>query len=168
VRTVAAAALEAGRPNPTSSVMLTHVVSCAAGEIEENERRLCEQYGLEPGSARPVPLRPCRPPERMVDLLEERAERLGLASVILPGSNDVEASRSQCSRSEGLTPSTTHREAHRSRSVAIPTTGPPMSIPTSGASKIGVTEAEHPTVSRSEPVPLAVGRRRHCNHAPTQ
>jgi hypothetical protein len=26
----------------------------------------------------------------MVDLLEERAERLGLASVILPGSYDVE------------------------------------------------------------------------------
>ncbi|MGP8206176.1 MAG: hypothetical protein ACLQVK_08990 [Acidimicrobiales bacterium] len=30
------------------------------------------------------------PPGRMVDLLEERAERLGLASVILLGSNDVE------------------------------------------------------------------------------
>ena len=89
VRVVAAAALEAGRPAPTSSVMLTHVVSCPAGEIEDNERRLCEQYGLEPVPLGQCPFALVGPPERMVDLLEERAERLGLASVILPGSNDV-------------------------------------------------------------------------------
>ena len=90
VSVVAAAALEAGRPTPTSSVMLTHVVSCPPGEIEENERRLCEQYGLEPVPLGQCPFALVGPPERMVDLLEERAERLGLASVILPGSNDVE------------------------------------------------------------------------------
>jgi alkanesulfonate monooxygenase SsuD/methylene tetrahydromethanopterin reductase-like flavin-dependent oxidoreductase (luciferase family) len=43
----------------------------------------------------PVPLGQCPfalvgPPERMVDLLEERAERLGLASVILADSDSVE------------------------------------------------------------------------------
>src|ERR1700691_4834734 len=48
VSVLAAAAAEAGRPTPTISVMLTHVVSCGAGEVEENERRLCEEYGLEP------------------------------------------------------------------------------------------------------------------------
>jgi hypothetical protein len=69
--------------------MLTHVVSCPAGEIEDNERRLCEQYGLEPVPLGQCPFALVGPPERMVDLLEERAERLGLASVILPGSNDV-------------------------------------------------------------------------------
>ncbi len=87
---MAAAASEAGRPTPTSSIMLTHVVSCPAGEIEENERRLCEQYGLEPVPLGQCPFALVGPPERMVDLLEERAERLGLAAVILPGSNDVE------------------------------------------------------------------------------
>jgi hypothetical protein len=70
--------------------MLTHVVGCPAGEIEENERRLCEQYGLEPVPLGQCPFALVGPPERMVDLLEERAERLGLASVILPDSNDVE------------------------------------------------------------------------------
>ena len=90
VSVVAAAASEAGRPTPTSSVMLTHVVSCPAGEIEANERRLCEQYGLEPLPLGQCPFALVGPPERMADLLEERAERLGLASVILPGSNDVE------------------------------------------------------------------------------
>jgi len=90
VRVVAAAALEAGRPIPTSSIMLTHVVGCPAGEIEENERRLCEQYGLEPVPLGQCPFALVGPPERMVDLLEERAERLGLASVILADSNGVE------------------------------------------------------------------------------
>ena len=90
VSVLAAAASEAGRPTPTISVMLTHVVSCAAGDIEENERRLCEQYGLEPVPLDQCPFALVGPPERMVDLLEERAERLGLASVILPGSNEVE------------------------------------------------------------------------------
>jgi hypothetical protein len=42
-----------------------------------------------------VPLGQCPfalvgPPERMVDLLEEREERLGLAAVILPSTNTVE------------------------------------------------------------------------------
>jgi hypothetical protein len=90
VSVLAAAASEAGRPTPTISVMLTHVVSCAPGEIEDNERRLCEQYGLEPVPLGQCPFALVGPPQRMVDLLEERAERLGLASVILPGSNDVE------------------------------------------------------------------------------
>ena len=89
VHVVAAAASEAGRPTPTSSIMLTHVVSCPAGEIEENERRLCEQYGLEPVPLGQCPFALVGPPERMADLLEERAERLGLASVILLGSNDI-------------------------------------------------------------------------------
>jgi len=90
VRVVVAAASEAGRPAPTRSVMLTHVVSCRAGEIEENERRLCEQYGLEPVPLGQCPFALVGPPQRMVDLLEERGQRLGLSSVILPGSNDVE------------------------------------------------------------------------------
>jgi len=90
VSLLAAAATEAGRPTPTISLMLTHVVSCPVGEIEENERRLCERYGLEPVPLDQCPFALVGPPERMVDLLEERAERLGLSSVILPGSNDVE------------------------------------------------------------------------------
>jgi alkanesulfonate monooxygenase SsuD/methylene tetrahydromethanopterin reductase-like flavin-dependent oxidoreductase (luciferase family) len=88
---LAAAASEVGRPAPTISVMLTHVVGCPAGEVEENERRMCEKYGLEPVPLGQCPFALVGPPERMVDLLEERAERLGLASVILPGGNDVEA-----------------------------------------------------------------------------
>jgi alkanesulfonate monooxygenase SsuD/methylene tetrahydromethanopterin reductase-like flavin-dependent oxidoreductase (luciferase family) len=90
VSVLSAAASEVGRPTPTISVMLTHVVSCPAGEIEENERRLCEKYGLAPVPLDQCPFALVGPPERMADLLEERAERLGLASVILPGSNDVE------------------------------------------------------------------------------
>jgi alkanesulfonate monooxygenase SsuD/methylene tetrahydromethanopterin reductase-like flavin-dependent oxidoreductase (luciferase family) len=90
VSVLAAAASEAGRPTPTISVMLTHVVGCPAGEIEQNERRLCEQYGLEPVPLGQCPFALVGPPERMVDLLEERAERLGLASVILADSNDIE------------------------------------------------------------------------------
>jgi alkanesulfonate monooxygenase SsuD/methylene tetrahydromethanopterin reductase-like flavin-dependent oxidoreductase (luciferase family) len=90
VSVVAAAASAAGRPTPTISVMLTHVVSCPARDIEENERRLCGQYGLKPVPLGQCPFALVGPPERMVDLLEERAERLSLASVILPGSNDVE------------------------------------------------------------------------------
>ena len=87
---MAGAAAEAGRPTPTMSVMLTHVVQCPAGDIDENERRLCEQYGLEPVPLGQCPFALVGPPERMVDLLEERAERLGLASVILAGSDDTE------------------------------------------------------------------------------
>jgi alkanesulfonate monooxygenase SsuD/methylene tetrahydromethanopterin reductase-like flavin-dependent oxidoreductase (luciferase family) len=90
VSIVAAAAAEAGRPTPTMSVMLTHVVQCPAGDIDENERRLCDQYGLEPVPLGQCPFALVGPPERMVDLLEERAERLGLASVILAGSDDTE------------------------------------------------------------------------------
>ena len=90
VSIVAAAAAEAGRPRPTMSVMLTHVVQCPAGDIDENERRLCEQYGLEPVPLGQCPFALVGPPERMVDLLEERAERLGLASVVLAGSDDTE------------------------------------------------------------------------------
>jgi alkanesulfonate monooxygenase SsuD/methylene tetrahydromethanopterin reductase-like flavin-dependent oxidoreductase (luciferase family) len=90
VSTLAAAAAEAGRPTPTISVMLTHVVSCSTDEIEENERRLCEQYGLAPVPLGQCPFALVGPPERMVDLLEEREERLGLAAVILPSTNTVE------------------------------------------------------------------------------
>jgi alkanesulfonate monooxygenase SsuD/methylene tetrahydromethanopterin reductase-like flavin-dependent oxidoreductase (luciferase family) len=90
VSILTAAAREAGRPTPTISVMLTHVVSCPAAEIEQNERRLCERYGLEPLPLDQCPFALVGPPERMVDLLEERAERLGLAAVILPGNNEVE------------------------------------------------------------------------------
>jgi len=85
---LAEAATEAGRPVPTTSVMLTHVVSCPAAEIEETERRLCEGYGLGPLPLGQCPFALVGPPERMVELLEERAERLGLAAVILPGSGD--------------------------------------------------------------------------------
>jgi alkanesulfonate monooxygenase SsuD/methylene tetrahydromethanopterin reductase-like flavin-dependent oxidoreductase (luciferase family) len=91
IAVLAAAASEVGRPTPTTSVMLTHVMSCRAGEVEENEQRMCEQYGLAPVPLGQCPFALVGPPERMVDLLEERAERLGLASVFLPGSNDVEA-----------------------------------------------------------------------------
>jgi alkanesulfonate monooxygenase SsuD/methylene tetrahydromethanopterin reductase-like flavin-dependent oxidoreductase (luciferase family) len=90
VSILTAAAREAGRPTPTISVMLTHVVTCPAAEIEQNERRLCEQYGLEPVPLDQCPFALIGPPGRMVDLLEERAERLGLASVILPATNEVE------------------------------------------------------------------------------
>lgn len=90
VRVVQAAASEARRTTPTISVMLTHVVSCPAQEVEAHERRLCENYGLVPVPLGQCPFALVGPPERMVDLLEERAERLKLASVILPGSNDVE------------------------------------------------------------------------------
>jgi alkanesulfonate monooxygenase SsuD/methylene tetrahydromethanopterin reductase-like flavin-dependent oxidoreductase (luciferase family) len=90
VAVLAAAATEAGRPTPTVSVMLTHVMSCPTGEIDQNERRLCEQYGLGPVPLGQCPFALVGPPERMVDLLEERAERLGLASVIMADSNGVE------------------------------------------------------------------------------
>ncbi len=90
VSVLAAAASQAGRPTPTISVMLTHVVSCAAGDIEQNEQRLCEQYGMEPVPLGQCPFALVGPPDRMVDLLEERAERLGLASVILADSGAVE------------------------------------------------------------------------------
>jgi alkanesulfonate monooxygenase SsuD/methylene tetrahydromethanopterin reductase-like flavin-dependent oxidoreductase (luciferase family) len=89
VSVLAGAAAEAGRPTPTISVMLTHVFSCPAADIDANERRLCEQYGLAPRPLDQCPFALVGPPERMVDLLEERAERLGLASVILTG-DDVE------------------------------------------------------------------------------
>jgi alkanesulfonate monooxygenase SsuD/methylene tetrahydromethanopterin reductase-like flavin-dependent oxidoreductase (luciferase family) len=90
VSVLSAAASEAGRPTPTISVMLTHVVSCPAEEIEDNERHMCEQYGLEPRPLAQCPFALVGPPERMVDLLEERAERLDLASVILSNGNYVE------------------------------------------------------------------------------
>lgn len=90
VRVLAAAASGAGRPTPTISMMLTHVVKCGAGQVEENERRLCEQYGLDPFPLGQCPFALVGPPERMADLLEERAERLGLSSVILTASADVE------------------------------------------------------------------------------
>lgn len=90
VSVVAAAAAGAGRPTPTISVMLTHVVRCRAGDVDESERHLCERYGLEPVPLAQCPFALVGPPERMVDLLEERADRLGLCSVILAGSDDIE------------------------------------------------------------------------------
>jgi alkanesulfonate monooxygenase SsuD/methylene tetrahydromethanopterin reductase-like flavin-dependent oxidoreductase (luciferase family) len=89
VSILAAAASGAGRPVPTISVMLTHVVSCPTAEVEETERRMCEKVGLAPVPLGQCPFALVGPPERMSDLLEERAERLGLGSVILTG-DDVE------------------------------------------------------------------------------
>ncbi|MGO9659349.1 MAG: hypothetical protein ACLP7F_13450 [Acidimicrobiales bacterium] len=45
VSVLVAAASEAGRPVPTTSVMLAHVVSCPSGEIEENERACANSTG---------------------------------------------------------------------------------------------------------------------------
>ena len=45
VSVLAAAASEAGRPTPTISIMQTHVVSCPASEIEENERACANGTG---------------------------------------------------------------------------------------------------------------------------
>jgi alkanesulfonate monooxygenase SsuD/methylene tetrahydromethanopterin reductase-like flavin-dependent oxidoreductase (luciferase family) len=72
------------------SVLVSAIRFCSQAEIETVERELCAGAGMEPQSLADCPYVFVGPPERMVEQLAERAERLRLRHLILrPFEHDV-------------------------------------------------------------------------------
>ena len=63
---------------------------CPDGEVDAVERELCASAGIAPQSLAACPYVFVGPPERMIDALAERIERLRLRHLILvPAEHDV-------------------------------------------------------------------------------
>ena len=72
------------------SILVSAVRFCPQAEVDGAEAELCRQVGMDPQSLGDCPYVFVGPPERMADLLAERAERLGLRHLILtPLDHDV-------------------------------------------------------------------------------
>jgi alkanesulfonate monooxygenase SsuD/methylene tetrahydromethanopterin reductase-like flavin-dependent oxidoreductase (luciferase family) len=76
--------LAAARPAPTTSVLVSHVVFCAAAEVEAEQQALCENVGIAPRSLDNCPYVLVGEPSRMAEAVTVWRERIGLSWIILP------------------------------------------------------------------------------------
>lgn len=73
-----------GNPDLTASILLSALVVCDDGVVEEEGAALCERVGLAPRSLEDCPYALIGPPERLVARIRELEERLGLDWLIVP------------------------------------------------------------------------------------
>jgi alkanesulfonate monooxygenase SsuD/methylene tetrahydromethanopterin reductase-like flavin-dependent oxidoreductase (luciferase family) len=83
-RSVRDSALEAGRPAPTTSVLLSHVVFCGPADVQAEQEGLCEKVGLAPRALDHCPYVLVGEPSRMAATVTEWRETIGLEWIILP------------------------------------------------------------------------------------
>jgi alkanesulfonate monooxygenase SsuD/methylene tetrahydromethanopterin reductase-like flavin-dependent oxidoreductase (luciferase family) len=76
--------LAAARPAPTTSVLVSHVVFCAAAEVQAEQQALCKNVGIAPRSLDHCPYVLIGEPSRMAAAVTAWRERIGLAWIILP------------------------------------------------------------------------------------
>ncbi len=83
---LAASALtaRAGARALTASLLLSGLVVCDAGSVDDEEAALCARVGLTPRSLDDCPYVLIGPPERLAERVRDRRERLGLDWLIVP------------------------------------------------------------------------------------
>jgi alkanesulfonate monooxygenase SsuD/methylene tetrahydromethanopterin reductase-like flavin-dependent oxidoreductase (luciferase family) len=74
----------AGVRELTASLLLSGLVVCDAGSVDEEEAALCARVGLAPRPLDDCPYVLIGPPDRLAERIRERAERLGLDWLIVP------------------------------------------------------------------------------------